>query len=293
LKKDVGRCSRIGSVFDATSSRSVSVTGRVLSVGAVSRDVSFEAVLFDLDGTLCDHADSAEAVYHGTFEMAGIDRFGEPDDLWAALDDPPDHDDPVGYFARGFARVAAQHGRAPVDATALAEGFLETVDYSDVAPRPGAAAAVEAAASVARIGVVTNGPASRQAGKLEALPFGDAFDTVVYAGDRSRRKPNKDPFDRALEALGVDAENTLHVGDSLEYDVAGAQNAGLVAAWCPIGGTRDPDPYRPDHVFNLPSDIRDVLGNEQGESDGDKTPGQDGIGDVDRGTDHRPRDKDG
>lgn len=226
--------------------------------------MSFSAVLFDVDGTLCEHADSAAAVYRGAFEAAGIDRFGEPAELWTALEEPPDHDDPVGYFARGFARVAARHGRTPVDATALAEGFLETVDYSDVTPRPGAAAAVEAAANVGSVGVVTNGPTSRQTGKLEALPFGDAFEVLVCAGDRQRRKPNRDPFDRALGALGVRPEETLYVGDALEYDVVGAQNAGLAAAWCPTDGDCDPAPYRPEYVLESPAELRGVLGGDGG-----------------------------
>ena len=224
--------------------------------------MSFTAVLFDVDGTLCEHADSAAAVYRGAFEAAGIDRFGEPAGLWSALEEPPDHDDPVGYFARGFARVAAQHGRTPVDATALAEGFLETVDYSDVTPRPGATTAVEAAANAGTVGVVTNGPTSRQTGKLEALPFGDAFDAVVCAGDRRRQKPNRDPFDRALGALGVRPEEALYVGNSLEYDVAGAQNAGLSVAWCPTDGDCDPAPYRPDYVFESLGELRGVLDDE-------------------------------
>ena len=239
--------------------------------------MSFVAVLFDLDGTLCEHAGSAAALYRETFEAAGIDRFGDPDELWAALDDPPDHDDPIGYVARGFARVAARHGRTPVDATALAEGFFETVDYADVVPRPGAAEAVEAAASAGPVGVVTNGPPSRQAGKLESLPFGDAFGAVVCAGDRPRRKPNREPFDRALEALGVAPAETLYVGDSLEFDVAGAQNAGLAAAWCPTDGECDPAPYRPEYVFESLGDLRGVLAGEDEAGTGRDGAGGDGA----------------
>jgi len=221
--------------------------------------VSFDAVLFDLDGTLCESAGSPERVYADAFEAAGIDPFGEPDRLWAALDDPPDHDDPVGYLAAGFARVAAQSGRAPVDATALASGFLEAADHADVRPRDGAGEAVEAARGSARIGVVTNGPRERQSAKLGALPFGDAFETVVCAGAGGRRKPNGEPFERALEALGVDPEGALYVGDSLEYDVAGAQNAGIAAAWCPREWPADPDPYRPEFTLGTLAELPGVL----------------------------------
>jgi putative hydrolase of the HAD superfamily len=219
----------------------------------------YAAVLFDLDGTLCESAQSPETIYRGAFEAAGVEPFGEPDELWAALEGPPAVDDEVGYLAAGLIRVAAQYGRTPVDAEALARGFLETVDYTSVTPRPGAAAAVEAARRRAAIGLVTNGPESRQAGKLEALPFGDAFETVVFAGDLARRKPHREPFERAVADLGVDAEETLFVGNSLEYDIAGAQNARMAAAWCPGDGDDDPAPYRPDHVFGSLADIEEVL----------------------------------
>lgn len=222
--------------------------------------MTFSAVLFDLDGTLCEGADSAEAIYESAFEAAGIDPFGTPEELWPALAEPPNHDDPVGYLAAGFIQVAAQHGRTPVDAAALAEGFLDTVDYANVTPKPGAIGAVEAATSAARVGLVTNGPASRQAGKLDALPFGDAFGTVVYAGDLSRRKPNREPFDLALSELDASPKDALYVGNSLEYDVAGAQNAGLEAAWCPNDGRTDPDPYRPEYVLESLADLPGVLG---------------------------------
>jgi len=39
----------------------------------------FTAVLFDLDGTLCRNEQDAETVYHGAFEAAGVEPFGEPD----------------------------------------------------------------------------------------------------------------------------------------------------------------------------------------------------------------------
>ncbi len=221
--------------------------------------MSFRAVLFDLDGTLCEHAQSAESVYGGAFEVAGIDPFGQPEELWAALEEPPDHDDPVGHFAAGFATVAAKHRRTPVDAVALARGFLETVDYSDVRPREGAEAAVEAAKRNGSIGLVTNGPAWRQAGKLETLPFGDDFETVVYAGDLPRRKPNREPFEAALSALSVRADEAVYVGNSLEYDVVGAQNVGMAAAWYPSDGDGDPAPYSPEYVIGSPDEIREIL----------------------------------
>jgi putative hydrolase of the HAD superfamily len=217
------------------------------------------AVLFDLDDTLCQHEQSAETVYEGAFESAGVDSFGVPTDLWRALDGPPDPDDPEGYLAAGFESVAAQYGHTEVDTASLARGFLDTVDYTAVSFRPGAAAALERAREHGLVGLVTNGPEHRQSIKLGALDIQDAFDVCVFAGDMPRRKPYADPFERALSALDVVPDATVHVGDSLEYDVAGARDAGLRAAWYPTDGDRDHRDYRPDYVFDTLRDLEPVL----------------------------------
>lgn len=231
----------------------------------------FDAVLFDLDNTLCRHEQSAEAIYTGAFERAGAAPVGEPADLWRALDGDPDPDDPAGYLADGFRQVAARYDRA-LDADALAAGFRETVDYRMVSLLPGADRALAAAREHGPVGLVTNGPSSRQSVKLDALDLEGAFETVVYAGDLPRRKPRPDPFRRALAALDVEAERTLYVGDSVEHDVVGAHRAGLRVAWCPDRQRRPdreatdedelerPTNHTPDYVFDTLVDLVSLLG---------------------------------
>lgn len=209
----------------------------------------YDAVLFDLDGTLCRRTQDTAALFEAAFERVGAEPFAEPEDLWAALDGPPDPDDQVGYLGAGFARLAAQHGRQ-VDALALASAFVAGVDNRQVAFRPGAHEALDAARAAGRTGLVTNGPASRQADKVAALGLEAKLDTVVYAGDLARRKPHAVAFERALASLAVPAERALYVGDSLGYDIAGAHTAGLTAVWCRRDPDETPEPYRPDHVVD-------------------------------------------
>lgn len=220
-----------------------------------------DAVCFDLDGTLCQHADSADAAYRRAFDDIGAEPFGEPDALWAALDGPPDPDDRVGYLGAGFARVAAHHGRDDVDPIAFAEAFAERIDEIPVEFLPGAAAALDAAAAHGPTGIITNGPQDRQARKVAALGLDDRVDTVVYAGDLPRRKPHVTPFREALTTLAVPAERALYVGNSLPYDVAGAHNAGLRAAWL-RDQTADNDAsgeYHPEHVLEEIGDLAELL----------------------------------
>lgn len=52
---------------------------------------------------------------------------------------------------------------------------------------------------------------------------------IVDSGTLGIAKPDPATFAPALEALGTDPARTLHVGDSVHYDVAGAEAAGMPA----------------------------------------------------------------
>lgn len=219
---------------------------------------NFEAVLFDLDGTLCQRTQDTEALYARVFERAGEDPFGAPSELWTALSGPPDHDDPIGYYGAGFARVAAQHDRSDADTLALARELVAAIDDSAVELLPGASVALDAAAAAGQVGLVTNGPADSQRTKLDALGLGDRFDAVVFAAELPRAKPHALPFERALDDLGVAPDRALYVGNSVEYDVAGSQNTGLAAAW--LRNEQGPGSYDPEYTLNSLADLPEVLG---------------------------------
>jgi len=217
----------------------------------------FDAVVFDLDGTLCRRTQDTDAVFAAAFDRVDLAPFGEPDELWAALDGPPDPDDRVGYLGAGFARLAAQYDR-DADPLALARGFVDGVDNTQVELTPGADRALDAAAAAGATALLTNGPADRQATKVGTLGLADRLDAVVYAGDYRRRKPHAAPFERTLATLDVPADRALYVGDSLAYDVAGAHTAGLAAAWL-ADDDADPAPYDPEFVLDSLADLPEVL----------------------------------
>jgi len=218
--------------------------------------VTYDAVCFDLDGTLIRRTQDTEALYEQTFERVGVEPFAAPEALWAVLDGPPDPADEVGYLGAGFARLAAQHGRQ-VDAIALAEAFVDAADNTQVTFRGQAEAALDAARETASTAVLTNGPEYRQVDKVGAVGLTERVETVVYAGDMPRRKPHAAPFETTLDTLGVPADRALYVGDSLGYDVAGAHNAGLAAAYLDDGD--GPGPYSPEYVLESLADLPPLL----------------------------------
>ena len=54
-------------------------------------------------------------------------------------------------------------------------------------------------------------------------------DAIVVSAEEQIEKPDPRIFERACARLGVEASAAVHVGDSLEHDVAGARAAGCVA----------------------------------------------------------------
>jgi putative hydrolase of the HAD superfamily len=79
--------------------------------------------------------------------------------------------------------------------------------------------------------VVTNGASDTQREKLRILGIIDRFDALIVSADTAVAKPDAGIFERALTELGVSAASTVHVGDSLRSDVAGAIASGIGAVW--------------------------------------------------------------
>lgn len=81
-------------------------------------------------------------------------------------------------------------------------------------------------------------------------------DAVVSSAVAGAAKPDARLFESALEAAGCRASEAIHVGDSLENDVAGATAAGIAALLLVRGG--DPPPGVP--VVRSLAELPAVLG---------------------------------
>jgi FMN phosphatase YigB (HAD superfamily) len=92
-----------------------------------------------------------------------------------------------------------------------------------------------------RIGLCSNFTHTPTALRVIAEAGLDAhLDAVVVSEQVGFRKPRPEIFRATLEALGVDAEETLHVGDDLLADVGGAAPLGIRTAWL-TRRVRDPE----------------------------------------------------
>jgi 2-haloacid dehalogenase/putative hydrolase of the HAD superfamily len=82
--------------------------------------------------------------------------------------------------------------------------------------------------------------ADRDELKATMAHHGLTFTAVVTSDEVGAYKPARAMFTRALTALGLAADDVLHVGDSLTADVAGAHAAGIRAVWVNRHGQNAP-----------------------------------------------------
>ena len=83
-----------------------------------------------------------------------------------------------------------------------------------------------------RLGIISDtGFASGKAQDdlLERDGLRSLFAVTVYSMDIGHAKPRREPFDAALEALGVPAGEVIHIGDNERTDVRGALDQGMRA----------------------------------------------------------------
>ncbi len=209
----------------------------------------FDALLWDLDGTLVDSIELILASYRHAFEVVRGQAL--PDELWLRgigtplieqlrgfTDDPQELETLLDVYRR---HAVANHDRMirvfpGIDSTlrALVQRGVPLCIVT----------------SKRRLGVER----ALRACRLEGL-FADA----VASDDTTQHKPHPAPVFLALERLGASPETTLFVGDSL-HDLHAGRRAGVstaAALWGPFDrerlGEAEPDLWleSPEQVLDL------------------------------------------
>ncbi len=117
-----------------------------------------------------------------------------------------------------------------------------------------------------RVGVCSNFTHAATARRiLDQGGLSSELDTIVISEEVGLRKPRAEVFEAMLSGLGAQAGETLHVGDNLRADVAGAAALGIRTAWVT---RRVPDPEkaladyegpRPDWIIHDLAELQSLL----------------------------------
>lgn len=119
----------------------------------------------------------------------------------------------------------------------------------------GALDTLEELAGTYRLGALTNGNAD-----VERIGLSHFFSFAFSSADVGARKPAPDLFHAALNHCGVQAIETIHVGDNLVDDIQGAGSLGIYTIWANHAGEDAPDDAHPptvtvQHLRELPAAI--------------------------------------
>ncbi|XP_020789620.1 N-acylneuraminate-9-phosphatase [Boleophthalmus pectinirostris] len=105
--------------------------------------------------------------------------------------------------------------------------------------------------------LLTNGVTQTQREKVEVSNSEEFFDEVVVGGEHEEQKPSVLIFRMCFEMLGVEAQDCVMVGDSLDTDIQGGLKANVRATvWIKRPGSSESESIKPhftiSNVLELP-----------------------------------------
>lgn len=233
--------------------------------------VRYDAVVFDLDGTLCVSRLSDAEIQRRVADRVGVRLPWTPADLRATPDEAIETPTSRAEFFEHLYRAVVERIDCRLDSEDDADLLAElgrvtaTVnDPGDVVFRDGAESALAAVRDrcPGGVGLVTNGPESTQGAKLATLGIADAFDATVFcspSGDVPA-KPDPAPIRRAVSTLDAgqsvvdgdsstldgDLSRAVFVGNDHAVDVVAGHRAGVDTVWVPTDRPHERPPTDPE-----------------------------------------------
>lgn len=189
------------------------------------RDRKYDAVIFDLDGTLLDTladlTNSANAVLR-QYGMAQRSR-----------------EEIRSFVGNGIRRLICRMVPGGEDCPELEQVYDGFCEYykehcmEETEPYPGVPALLDWLQKQGYRTAIVSNKADFAVKKLRDVYFGDLIDTAIGEKPGCRRKPAPDSVEQALAYLGVARERAVYIGDS-DVDIETAANAGtdcIAVSW--------------------------------------------------------------
>lgn len=219
----------------------------------MSRFGGFGLILFDADDTLFDFTAAEREAFLVTLGGLGLGRATAAEllptyreisrELWAMLEEGKITS--TELRTERFRRLFIAAG---------VEGNPESAGSEYLAQLSRGTHLIDGALEVCRelkvrgipLGIVTNGFKQVQEPRFNASPLAELVSLVVISEDCGVAKPDPRIFELALErACFKDRSSVLFVGDRLESDIRGAENAGIPSCWFNPAGETNATGIRP------------------------------------------------
>ncbi len=238
------------------------------------------AIAFDVNGTLVDIRtdDHDEAMFRAAGHVliySGIDlRRHEVRDLYHAHMDEQraasSEEHPEFDAVAIWARIVEEHATAFTKALPAAKRewlpvFLAET-YRGISRHrlrlyPYVREVLDVLATAFPLALVTDAQSAWATGELHHVGLTGYFDPVVVSGDHGFRKPDRRLFERALDGLGVPAEQAIYVGNDMHRDIYGAREAGMrTVLFASDQGEKAFRDTVPDHIIDDHRELLAIVG---------------------------------
>ena len=220
----------------------------------MAKQPKFQAVLFDLDGTLLDTAPDFLTCTNQLLGGRGMPLLNE-DDIRKMVTHGS-----AGIISKTF----SLHNSHP-DFEPLRQELLSL--YMDnlaelTRPFPGIAELLtELAEYQIPWGIVTNKPERYTLALLERLQLTSAPSTIICPDHVTRTKPDPESIILACNQLGIEPKDTVYIGDHLR-DIEAGLRAGattIAAAYGYIGDEEDVSSWGAHHTVSCATQLHDLI----------------------------------
>jgi putative hydrolase of the HAD superfamily len=212
-------------------------------------------LFFDLDHTLWDYETNARATLLDMYSTFELDRFfndethfiqtfkQQNEQLWHRYNVGEIDKFEIRNHRFGYIMNAVKNSDLNL-AQELSNQFIIECPRKK-ALMPNARQVLDKLAKDFELGIITNGFDDTQNIKLKYSEINHYFKWVVTSESSGHRKPAKGIFDFTLDYSGGVIEDIVIIGDNLQTDILGADNAGWKSVW-----------YNPQEESTAPSQLQ-------------------------------------
>ena len=217
-----------------------------------------ETIIFDVDDTLYDQAQSfhktVRKLFEEPFSDEKIDQIYKASRKYSEILFDQSEAGEISQFEWQTGRImaACKDFNIPIDtekATIFHEKYVTEQKNITLFPE------VEELLNVLykegkQLGILTNGEEKHQAMKIKQLRLSRWIpeEMTFISGTIGHAKPKREVFDFIEQKLDLDQTKTVYIGDNFEKDIIGAKQAGWQAIWMnhrkkalPTNATYKPD----------------------------------------------------
>ena len=224
-----------------------------------------KAVIFDLDNTLLDFVKMKESAIDAAVEAmidAGLKMGKEEakEKIFKIYEEKGIEYQQV--FDKFLEEILGEidpkiHAAGIVGYRRAREGTLVTYPHVNVT-------IIELIKKGLKLAVVSDAPRLQAWLRLCTLGLHNYFDVVVAFEDTGKRKPDPEPFKKALALLGVKPYEAIMVGDWAERDIIGAKTLNIKTVFARYGDTFGTKNSGADYEINDLLELLDIIDKENG-----------------------------